>query len=76
MLHVKKYLEDICYTINTNSPAQLKMFVFRHLEDDPSLQALLNLDRRALKLYLHYLKKEILPVIQEDLDEISDDPIH
>lgn len=76
MLDIRSYLEDIRDTINTNSPAHLKMFVFRHLDDDPHLRPLLKLDRIGLKLYLRYLKKEILPVIEEDLNEWSDDPIH
>lgn len=73
MQHVKHYLEDICQIINTNSPAQLKMFVLRHLNTHPGLRPLLNLNRAELKLFLHYLRKEVLPKIKQDLNDISED---
>lgn len=74
MQNVKHYLEDIYHIINTNSPAQLKMFVLRNLENHPGLRPLLTLNRTELKLFLHYLRKEILPKIKQDLNDISDDP--
>lgn len=72
MLNIRNYLEDIKYVINTNSPAQLKMFAFRYQQDAPHLKSLLELDRSALKLYLHYMKKEVLPQIEEHLDDMDD----
>lgn len=74
MQHIKGYLEDICHIINANSPAQLKMFVFRHLDSHPGLKPLLSLNRTELKLFLHYLKKEVLPKIKQDLNDITEDP--
>lgn len=73
MEHVKQYLEDICHIINANSPAQLKMFVLRHLDNHPGLRPLLSLDRTELKLFLYYLRIEVLPKIKRDLNDISDD---
>ncbi len=76
MQSIRTYLEDIRYVINANSPAQLKMFIFRYKRQDPNLQVLLNLDRRALKLYLYYLKKEVLPLIEKHLECCSDEVFH
>jgi len=76
MLDVRNYLEDIHHIISINSPAQLKMFVFRHMDEDPNLRFLLEADRATLKLYLYYLKKDILPFIEEHLNNMTDDPIH
>lgn len=74
MQQVKHYLEDICHIINTNSPAQLKMFVLRNLDAHPGLKPLLGLNRTELKLFLHHLRKEVLPKIKQNLDDISEDP--
>lgn len=76
MLNVKNYLEEIRHVIQANSAAQLKMFVLRYVKDDPKLHMLLNLNKKELKLYLIYLKKEILPLIEEELSDMSDDPFH
>jgi len=76
MLNVRIYLEDIKHIIHANSTAQLKMFVFRYMAEDPNLERLLNLDRATLKLYLYYLRKEVLPIIEEHLSDMSNDPLH
>ena len=73
---VKTYLEDIRHIIHINSPAQLKMFAMRHKDKDPNLGLLLDFDRATLKLYLYYLRKHVLPFIEEQLNYITDDPIH
>lgn len=76
MINVRTYLRDIHHVICANSPAQLKMFAYRYMAENPDLQLILYLDRSALKLYLYYLKKDVLPVIKEHLNEMSEDPLH
>lgn len=76
MLNVRNYLEDIHHVISANSPAQLKMFAYRYKADNPGLQLILHLDREALKLYLYLLKKDVLPLIKQHLNEMSEDTMH
>ena len=76
MLNIRNYLEDIRSIINARSPAQLKMFAFRYKEDAPHLECLIGLDRSALRLYLQYMKKEVLPQIEEHLNDMDDDIKH
>ncbi|PKM83022.1 MAG: hypothetical protein CVU89_02530 [Firmicutes bacterium HGW-Firmicutes-14] len=76
MLDVRSYLEDMRHIIQVKSPAQLRMFVLRYRNENPSLQTLLRFDRAALKQYLFQLEKEVLPLIEWHLNNMSDDPLH
>lgn len=74
MLDVRNYLEEIKHIIKANSPAQLKMFVLRHVNEHPGLQPILQLNRVEMKIFLHYLKERVLPKIEEELNEMTNDP--
>lgn len=76
MLNIRNYLEDMRHVIHYNSPAHLKMFAFRYMAEDPNLQIILSLDRVSLKLYLYYLKTEVLPLIDKHLENMADEPVN
>jgi len=76
MLDIRNYLKDIHHVIRANSPAQLKMFAYRYMAENPDLKFLLKMDRATLKLYLNHLKKDVLPLVIDHLDEMTDDPMH